>query len=124
VSGTGRGFGSAPLKKHKRCGQANMTIRTFGQLSDKLLEVILLLIGLYVIQVLLLFTLPLVSDDSIRMTLILNSAWIGNTIFDLTIYWLTREKGQIAIAIGLLSVVLPVYGPIFYILTKFENTKG
>jgi hypothetical protein len=21
VSGTGRGFGSAPLKKHKRCGQ-------------------------------------------------------------------------------------------------------
>ena len=101
-----------------------MTIRTFGQLSDKLLEVILLLIGLYVIQVLLLFTLPLVSDDSIRMTLILNSAWIGNTIFDLTIYWLTREKGQIAIAIGLLSVVLPVYGPIFYILTKFENTKG
>jgi apolipoprotein N-acyltransferase len=115
----------APLeRKYSRCGQANMTIRTFGQLSDKLLEVILLLIGLYVIQVLLLFTLPLVSDDSIRMTLILNSAWIGNTIFGLTIYWLTREKGQIAIAIGLLSVVLPVYGPIFYILTKFENTKG
>jgi len=25
VSGTGRGFGSAPLKKHKRCVQALLT---------------------------------------------------------------------------------------------------
>lgn len=101
-----------------------MIITTFRQLSDKLLEVILLLIGLYVIQVLLLSTLPLVPDDNIRMTLILNSSWIGNIIFGLTIYWLAREKGQVAIAIGLLSVVLPVYGPVFYILTKIEITKS
>lgn len=100
-----------------------MTTSTFGQLSDKLLEVIVLLLGLFILQILLLFTLPLVPDDNIRMTLILNSSWIGNTIFGLTIYWLTRDKGQVAISIGLLSVVLPVYGPIFYILTKIENTK-
>jgi hypothetical protein len=101
-----------------------MTLTTFEQLSNKLLEVILLLVGLLVIQVLLLYALPQVPNDSLRMTLILNSSWIGNSIFGIVIYWLTKEKGQVAIAVGLLSSILPVYGPIFYILTKFETAKG
>jgi hypothetical protein len=92
-------------------------------LSYKVLEVILLLIGLYVLQVTLLFTLPLIPiyDMTMRMSLIENAAWIGNVIFGLTIFWLLRKKGAVAIAVAILSIVLPLYGPIFYILTTLQD---
>jgi len=88
-----------------------------------MLEVILLLVGLYILQVIILFTLPLVPIDDleIRMTILSNASWIGNIIFGLVILWLTRDKGLVAIPVGVLSTVLPVYGPIFYILTALQN---
>jgi hypothetical protein len=92
-------------------------------LSDKLLEVILLLVGLYLLQVIILFTAPLVpiDDMEIRMTFLSNASWIGNVIFGLVILWLTRDKGLVAIPVGVLSTVLPAYGPIFYILTTIQK---
>jgi hypothetical protein len=92
-------------------------------LSDKLLEVILLLVGLYVLQVIMLFTVPLVpiDDMEIRMAILANASWIGNIIFGLVILWLTRDKGFVAIPVGVLSIVLPSYGPILYILTTLQN---
>ena len=92
-------------------------------LSDKLLEVILLLIGLYILQVIILFIVPLVpiEDMKIRMTFLSNASWIGNILFGVVIFWLTKNKGLVAVPIGLLSIVLPTYGPIFYILTSLQN---
>jgi hypothetical protein len=92
-------------------------------LSDKLSEVILLLVGLYMLQVVILFIVPLVpiDDMEIRMTFLSNASWIGNIIFGVVIFWLTRDKGFVAIPVGILSIVLPSYGPIFYILTTLQN---
>ena len=92
-------------------------------LTEKLLKVILLLVGLYFLQVTILFTLPLIPIDNFetRMILTSNSVWVGNIIFGLVVLWLTRKKGLIAIPIGILSIVLPTYGPIFYILTTLQN---
>ena len=100
-----------------------MNTKTSRLLSDKLLEVIVLLVGLYLLQIIILFSVPLVPIDdlSIRMTLISNASWIGNIIFGLVILWLTRDKGSVAIAIGILSIVTPLYGSIFYILTMLQN---
>ncbi|CAN5401579.1 hypothetical protein BH10BAC4_BH10BAC4_08730 [soil metagenome] len=100
-----------------------MKIIPMRLLSDKLLEVILLLVGLNILQVIILSTVPLVpiDDFQIRMTFILNASWIGNIIFGFVILWLTRDKGFIAIPIGILSIVLPSYGPVFYILTTLQN---
>lgn len=94
-----------------------MKILPMRLLSDKLLEVILLLLGLYILQVIILFTVPLVpiDDMEIRMTILSNVSWIGNVIFGLVILWLSRDKGFVAIPVGVLSIVLPSYGPIFYL---------
>lgn len=94
-------------------------------LSDKLLEIILLLIGLYILQVIILYTVPLVPIDDmrIRMTFLSNASWIGNIIFGVVILWSTRDKGFVAISVGVLSIVLPTYGPIFYILTVLQNNS-
>ena len=100
-----------------------MNTKTPKLLADKLLEVIVLLVGLYFLQLIILFAVPLVPIDdlSIRMKLISNASWIGNIIFGLLILWLTRDKGSVAISIGVLSIVTPLYGSIFYILTTLQN---
>jgi hypothetical protein len=56
-----------------------------------------------------------------RMSLIANAAWIGNVIFGFVIFWLLKNRGTIAIPVGILSIVLPLYGPIFYILTTLQD---
>lgn len=108
---------------HKRYALANMKITPMRLLSDKLLEVILLLVGLYILQLIILFTVPFIpiDDMEIRMIILLNASWIGNIIFGVVIFGLTRDKGFVAIPVGVLSIVLPSYGPIFYILTTLQN---
>lgn len=101
-----------------------MSTMTFKKLCEKLLQVILLLVGLFFLQVIILNALPLilpVDNFNVYLIIISNSHWIGNLIFGLVILWLTRRMGLIAIPIGILSVVLPTYGPIFYILTTLQN---
>ena len=92
-------------------------------LINKLVEVILLFVGLFILQVIIQFTLPFIQIDDleIRMTILSNASWIGNIIFGLVILWLTRDMGLVAIPIGVLSAILPAYGPIFYILTALHN---
>lgn len=104
--------------------QVNSKAMTLKLLGDKLLQVILLLIGLYVLQTMLLFILSRVPDDGLRKTLMFYSTWIANILFGLVIYWLARKKRVVAIPIGILSVVLPIYGPIFYVLTTMQNKKS
>jgi hypothetical protein len=93
-------------------------------LSEKLLMIVLLLLGLSFLQPTLVFTLPFILPiDNLELyrTLISNSYWISNVMFGIVILWLMRGKGFVAIPIGLLSIVLPPYGTIFYLLTILQN---
>ena len=96
-------------------------------LSENLLVAILLLVGLYLLQAIIALTLPLILFPSanleVTLTVISNSHLIGNLIFGLVVVWLTRREGLIAISIGVLSIVLPAYGLIFFILTKLPNIQ-
>jgi isocitrate dehydrogenase kinase/phosphatase len=105
--------------------QANETMTT-KILKDKVLEVISFLIGLYILQTILPFILPLVinSNYELGMALVRNSGWIGNIIFGLAIFFLMKSKGLIAVSVGILSIVLPIYGPIFYILTELQKERA
>jgi hypothetical protein len=96
-------------------------------LKEKLLMIVLLLVGLSFLQVTIVFTLPLIlPTDNLDLyrALISNSYWISDIIFGIVIFWLTRGKGLVAIPIGLLSIFLPPYGTIFYMLTTLQNKPG
>jgi hypothetical protein len=102
----------------------NMHLRL---LPEKLLMIVLLLVGLSFLQVAIVYTLPLIlpTDNlDIFIALTSNSPWISNVIFGIVILWLMRGKGLVAIPIALLSIVLPPYGTIFYILTTLQNKLG
>jgi hypothetical protein len=86
--------------------------------------IVLLLVGLAFLQTIIVYTLPLLLQTEtldVSMILISNSQWIGNIIFGVVILWLTRGKGLVAIPVGLLSIVLPPYGAIFFILTTLQT---
>jgi hypothetical protein len=96
-------------------------------LREKLLMTVLLLVGLSFLQIAIVYTLPLIlpTDNlDIFVTLTSNSHWISDIIFGIVILWLTRGKGWVAIPIALLSIVLPPYGTIFYILFTLQNKSG
>jgi hypothetical protein len=89
---------------------------TFEHLSKKLLHVLFLLTGLFVLQLLLPYTLSFVPLDNLRTMLLRNSRWIGNSIFGLAIFGLVRKRGLAALSVGMLAIVLPAFGSIFYVL--------
>jgi hypothetical protein len=119
---TGRRFLFARLPQANRYAQAKNEDCTMKILADKLLEVILLLTGLYVVQSIIFFLAPLapIDDLNLRIAFITNAPWIGNIIFGLVVLSLTKDKKFAAIPVGFLSVVLPSYGLIFYILTTLQ----
>jgi hypothetical protein len=93
-------------------------------LSEKLLTTILLLLGYSFLQGVLVIALPLLlptSNLEFFLSVTSNAYWIGNTIFGFVIMWFTRRIGLTALPIGLLSIVLPTYGTIFYLLTSLQN---
>jgi len=67
--------------------------------------------------------MPLVTidDPELRTTFLSHASWIGNIIFGVVILWLMRDNGFVAISVGVLSIILPSYGAIFYILTTLQN---
>jgi hypothetical protein len=92
-------------------------------LIEKVSQAIVLLVSLYFLQVALLAA-PLlfeIEDADTIMTLVSNSWWVANLTFGLLILWFARKKGLVAIPIAVLSVVLPIYGSIFYILMTLQN---
>jgi hypothetical protein len=97
---------------------------TFRLISDKLLEVILLLLALYVIQMVLSLAMPFFPIEDLRMLFIINVNIIGNAAFALLIYWQARKLGAAAISIVILTIFLPVFGVIFYLLMYLQNTQG
>ena len=103
-----------------------MAIPPMSLLGNKLLEVTLLLAGLYLLRVILLLAIPLVPADEIEidMNILSSVSWIVNTIFGLVVLWLMRDKGLAAIPVGVLAAVLPAYGSIFYLLTTLQNKSN
>lgn len=83
----------------------------------------LLLIGLYILQVVIVLVIPFlpIEDMKVKMIFLSNASWIGNMLFGIVIFWLTRSRGLVAVPVGLLSIVLPTYGSILYILTALQN---
>jgi hypothetical protein len=93
-------------------------------LSEKLLMIVLLLVGLSILQTAIVFSLPqLLPSDNIEffMAVTSNSYLIADIIFGIVIFWLTKRMGLIAISIGLLSIILPTFGAIFYMLTTLRD---
>jgi len=91
-------------------------------LAEKLLTVIILLVLLYFLQMLLTLIIPLFAIENVDIltTLAANSVWFCNIVFGLVIFWLTRKKGLLAIFIGILAIVLPTYGSIFYMIATLQ----
>ena len=103
-----------------------MAIPPMSLLGNKLVEVILLLGGLFMLRVILLLAIPIAPGDhmEIGMPILSSVSWTVNIIFGLVILWLMRDKGLAAIPVGVLAAVLPAYGSIFYLLTTLQNKSN
>jgi hypothetical protein len=94
------------------------------QLTDKVLRVIGLLVGLTILQIAITFMIPYVAptdNPDLFITLTTHGHWIGNIIYGLTIYGLLKQGKTVSIPIGLLSIMTPVYGGVFYLLTTLNE---
>jgi hypothetical protein len=81
----------------------------------KLREVILLLVGIYIFDVIIVAISPFIIPIHWLSIFMGYSGWIGQIIFGLIIYSkLSQQKN--AVAICLLSVMLPVFGGLFYLM--------
>jgi hypothetical protein len=98
--------------------QKNMDNRQFG---ERLLEVTLLLIGLQILNLVIYAIAPTLELGDWILFFIKNSSWIGNILFGIIMYKLTKQDWQISISIGILSTLLPVFGGLFYLLTLTNN---
>jgi hypothetical protein len=97
----------------------------YRQFGKRLLEIILLLIGLYIFNTALFAIVMTMDLREWMIPFMTNSYWVGNLIFGIIIYRLTRQTNKVSVSIGLLSTVLPVFGGLFYLLTLTtkENYK-
>lgn len=85
------------------------------QFSKKLLEIILLLVGLYAFNTLLVVTAPLFGLGEHLALFVRYSYWVGQIGFGLIIY--SKLKGdKKATSIGILSTCIPLFGGLFYLL--------
>jgi hypothetical protein len=99
----------------------------FKLLSEKILTVVLLLLGLEILRSAVIIILPFIlpTDNMDVYTFVISySPWIAQIIFALVIYRVARQKGIVAISIGILSTVYPLYGSIFYIITTLKIDDG
>jgi hypothetical protein len=99
----------------------------FRLLSEKLLTVVLLLLGLEILRSAMIMILPFIlpTDNMDVYTFVISySPWIAQIIFALVIYRLARLKGMVAISIGILSTVYPIYGSIFYMIATLKTDQG
>lgn len=82
----------------------------------------LLLAGLFLLQVLLPFILIQIPGAFVKVWLMpyIRPIWIGQAIFGIVIFWLMRKKGFVSISVGFLAIFLPVYAAVFYLLTLLQ----
>lgn len=88
--------------------------------KDKLLTVILVLAGLYILKIILPFATTFLPRD---ISLMISTYWASHAIFGLTMLWLTRNNGTIALQVSILSTLLPAYGAIFYLLSTVQKQE-
>lgn len=94
------------------------------QFADKVRKVIGLLVGLMILQIAITFMIPYVGpidNPELFETLITYGHWIGNIIYGVILYGLVNEKKIVSISVGLLSIMTPIYGGIFYLLTTLNE---
>lgn len=87
------------------------------QFWRKLREVVLLLIGLSLVNVIVAIAVPLIVPDHWLHGFVNYRGWIGQIVFGVIIGSKLRQQ-QNAISIGLLSIMLPIFGGLFYLLTS------
>lgn len=93
-----------------------------SRISDKLLESLSLLVGLYILNVILFFLLRLLPIEDLNFYWAMAGApWIASLVFGVVIAWRSRDKGLIALSVRILAFVVPVYGSIFYMLTVLKS---
>jgi hypothetical protein len=94
------------------------------QFADKILRVIGLLVGLNILQIVITFMIPYITpldNPDLLSTLTNYGYWIGNIIYGLIIYRLLNQTKVVSISVGLLSIMTPVYGGVFYLLTTINE---
>lgn len=94
-----------------------------SRISDKLLESLSLLVGLYILNVILFFLLRLLPIEDVKLywAIAAGAPWFASLVFGVVIAWRSRDKGLIALPVGILAFVVPVYGSIFYMLTVLKS---
>jgi hypothetical protein len=88
-----------------------------SQFGKKLLNIILLLIGFGVLNAILIFIIPEIPlEDTLRDFLMSNSRWIASLAFGFAIFAIIKNT-HVGIPVAILSVVMPWFGAIFYLIT-------
>lgn len=90
------------------------------QFWRKLREVILLLVGLSFINVIIGIVVPLIVPEDWLYGFVNYRTWIGQIVFGVVIGSKLKQQKN-AFSIGLLSVVLPAFGGLFYLMTTTLN---
>ena len=85
------------------------------QFWSRLREVILLIVELYVFNAIIVAASSFIIPGDWLSTFIANSEWIGHIIFGLIIFSKLGQQRN-AVSIGLLSIMLPVFGGLFYLM--------
>lgn len=93
----------------------------YQQFGEKLFTVTLLLVGLIIFNNVLGAVIPIIGAGESLFLYIRYSPWIGNLIFGVIIYRLTRHSRPTSVSIGILSMMLPVFGALFYLLTLIST---
>jgi hypothetical protein len=93
----------------------------YRQFEEQLLETILLLVGLSIFNTGLYAIAPTVDLGEWLIPFTTNSYWIGNLIFGIIIYRLTKQNRKVTVSIAILSIMLPVFGGLMYLLTLTAN---
>lgn len=91
------------------------------QFADRLIEVTLLLLGLKVLNTVIYLTGPSMNLGDLTIPFLTNSYWIGNILFGLIIHRLTSQTKKVSISIGILSIVQPLFGGLFYLMTLIDT---
>jgi hypothetical protein len=87
------------------------------QFEKRLLDIILLLVALIIFNIAIALSAPLMSLGDWHIPIVRNISWIGKLIFGIIIYRLTNQRKTVALSIGFLSIMLPIFGGLFYLLT-------
>lgn len=94
---------------------------TTPQFRNKVLEVILLLIGLHLLNIAAAAIPSFIDIGEWYIPLIKYHHLVENGIFGIVIYSMTKQNTRVTFAVGLLSAMEPLCGSLFYLLLYSVN---